>query len=180
MFEAAFPFEYGPSSKIVLCKFAKDGFEIHLSVTERTKPAGTVDPALVSAVYSLFSGRIEFRVFHMEHPDSFVIIINIGEVVELLQNKMRGIIEQAGARMVSYFFQESFIRNSIMQVFPRMNFITKVHSVFIKNIQDGFPSFSEFPETGIYQSGGSLRPRIKCRPEQCTAETPMGTESQVF
>ena len=82
--------------------------------------------------------------------------------------------------MIIYFFQESFIGNAVVQIFSGMNFITEVHSVFIKNIQDGFPSFPEFFKSGIYQSGGSLWPGIKSRPEQGAAETCMGIESQVF
>ncbi len=96
----------------------------------------------------------------MKHTDAFMIEIDIAQIVELLQNEMRGIIKQTGSRMVIHFFQESFISNTIMEIFAGMNFVAKVHTIFVKNIQDGFPSFSEFFKTCIYQASWSLWPGI--------------------
>src|SRR6185437_15838839 len=92
MFDTAFPFQYRPASVIICCQFAEDGFKINLSVSQRTKPARTVYPVLITAIYTLFSGGIEFCVFNMEHADAFMIVINISQVIQLLQYKMGRII----------------------------------------------------------------------------------------
>src|ERR1700688_4871483 len=51
--DAAFPFEHGPAGKVVLGELGKNAAEIDLSVTQRTEPAGPVDPGLEPAIDAL-------------------------------------------------------------------------------------------------------------------------------
>src|ERR1700738_4291312 len=101
MFDAAFPFQYGPAGKVIGRQFAENGFEVYLTVSQGAKAAGPVDPVLVTPIYSLSPGGIEFRILYMEHADAFMIMVYISEVVEALQDKMGGIVEEAGPWMAA-------------------------------------------------------------------------------
>jgi hypothetical protein len=59
----------------------------------------------------------------MEHADAFMIIIYILQVIEALQNKMGGVVEQAGPGMMVGMFEEHFIGYAIVQVFSGMDLI---------------------------------------------------------
>ena len=68
---------------------------------------------------------------------AFMIIIDICIIIQTLQNKMRRIV-QADKPVDDYLlFQKHFISDSIIQIFTRMNFITNIHTTFIKIIQYG-------------------------------------------
>src|SRR5690606_10221727 len=94
-------------------EFAEDGFEIHLPIARGTIAACTFQPALVAAKCALLTSFIELSVFYVEGFNPFVIEIDILDIIELLQYKMRGIVKQAGTRVLLYFFEEHFVGNTI-------------------------------------------------------------------
>src|SRR3989442_730581 len=51
--EAAFPLQHRPAGIVVLGELGEDSFEVHLAVTQRTKPSGPIDPRLEPAVHAL-------------------------------------------------------------------------------------------------------------------------------
>src|SRR5215212_4059465 len=99
MFYRTFPFHHCPTAIIILRQFAEYGLKVHLSIAKGTESSGPVYPTLVTSVNTLFSRGIEFCVFYMEHFYSFMIIINVGKVIQALQNKMTWIIQEASTFM---------------------------------------------------------------------------------
>src|SRR5262245_49888316 len=92
MFETTFPFHNSPSFIIILRQLAENSFKIHLPITGGTVTAGTVEPALITTKRSLFTGRIKFRILYMERLYSFMIEIDVLDIIQLLQYKMRRIV----------------------------------------------------------------------------------------
>src|ERR1035438_654313 len=88
MLYAAFPFHHGPSWVIICRQLAEYRFKIHLAITKRSKPAGPIDPTLISAIYTLLSGRIKFSILDMKHSNPLMIEIDIRKIVETLKNEM--------------------------------------------------------------------------------------------
>src|SRR5207237_6390816 len=74
--QAAFPFEDGPSGKIIFREFGKNCSNLNLTITERTEAACARDPRLVSAVHSLATVWPELSVLHVKHFDPLVIKID--------------------------------------------------------------------------------------------------------
>src|ERR1700722_346627 len=130
MFETAFPLQHSPAFKIVLGKLPKDQSEPHLTAAKGAKASRAFDPALVAAINALASRRIEFGVFYMEHPDAFVINVDVLQVVEALQHKVGGVIEQAGSGMVTGVLQERLVGNAVVQVLSGVDLIAKVDTLF--------------------------------------------------
>ena len=56
--------------------------------------AGAIDPVLIPAVDAGARVRPELRVLHVEGTDPRVIGVDEGEIVELLQDEVAGIVEQ--------------------------------------------------------------------------------------
>src|SRR4051794_16446154 len=98
--EAAFPFEHRPAVVIISCKLGKDRPEIDLSITERSEPRGPLDPWLEARIDALASIRIELRILHVEGLDALVIDVDEGEIIELLQEEVRGVVVDAAALVV--------------------------------------------------------------------------------
>src|SRR5438067_97050 len=99
MLDTAFPFEHGPAGVIILCQFAKNGFKVDLPIAERSESACPVNPWLITTVYSLLARRIKFCILYVECAYTFMIVIYISQIIELLQHKVRRIIKQTCARM---------------------------------------------------------------------------------
>src|ERR1700746_798144 len=90
--QAAFPFEHCPAIKTVLRQFGKDAAEIHLPVAQRPEASRPLHPRLGSAADSLAARRAKLRVFHVKHFHAGVVDVEKREVIELLENKMAGIV----------------------------------------------------------------------------------------
>ena len=88
VFEAALPLDYRPSIKIVGCQSGKNPLEIYLAVSQGTKPSRPFYPGLISPINALSTIRIKLRILDMKHFDSFVVVINKGQIIELLKQKI--------------------------------------------------------------------------------------------
>src|SRR6218665_1266676 len=107
---------------------------------------------------------MEFRILYVKGLYSFMKEIDVLYIIQLLQYKVRRIIEQAGPRVIVYFFEEHFVGGTIEQIFARMDFIANIHTAFIEIIQDGQPSFPKLPDPFFHQTCRSLRPGVKRMP----------------
>src|SRR5687768_16288232 len=103
MFYTTFPFHLGPSFIIIVGKLGKYGLKIHLSVAEGPESSGTIDPVLVSSIYTLLTGRIELCIFNMKHFNAFMIMIDVREIVQALKNKMARVVQEACSFMLVHF-----------------------------------------------------------------------------
>ena len=100
-FNATFPFHNGPNIAAVLGEFCKDGFKIDLPITRRAVTTCAVAPVAIAPKSPFFPVGFKFRVFYVKSLDEFVVMVNIGEVVQLLQYKMARVIEDIHPFVVS-------------------------------------------------------------------------------
>jgi hypothetical protein len=86
----------------------------------------------------------------MEHFDPLMVMVDVSQIIEALQHKMTGIVEQTSPRVLIHFFQEHFITDAVVEVFPWMDLVAEVYSVFVELIKDRPPSFCELREPGLH------------------------------
>ena len=138
----------------------EDAAEIDLSVAERTEAARALDPGRIAAIDALPPGRIELGVLDVKRLDALVIDVDEGEIVELLQHEMRGIVEDVAALVALQRLQEPLEGRAVENVLARMNFIGDVDAGVVERIEDRLPALGEFLERGLDQARGALRPGI--------------------
>src|SRR5690606_17087622 len=113
-------------------QFGENGLKIDLSVPERTIPSGAIAPVVISTKGTLFPGRIEFGILHVERFDKLMVMIDISDIIQLLQYKMTWIVQDIHPFMVSGSGQKPFKGIPIVQVLPRMDLITDIYPFLIK------------------------------------------------
>src|SRR5688572_26949997 len=96
MLDGALPLHNCPAPVIVGGQLTENGFEIHLPISGGAEPACPVDPALVPAINTLLSCWVKLGILHMKYFDALVVMIDVRQVIEALQYKMRGIVQEAG------------------------------------------------------------------------------------
>src|SRR5437660_198988 len=106
----------------------------------------------------------------MERFDMVLIDIDVADIVELLQDKVRRIVQEMHAWVIICCGQETLKRRPIMQIFSWMNFVCQVHSVFFRDVQDWLPALCQLFKAHLDQSLWTLGPGIYCMPEQCAGE----------
>src|SRR5271170_6684992 len=97
MLQAAFPFEHRPRRIAILRHLGENAAEIDLPVPQRTEATRALDPGRIAAIDALPPGRIELGVLDVKRPDALVVDVDEGEIVELLQHEMRGIVQDIAA-----------------------------------------------------------------------------------
>ena len=100
MLERAFPFKHRPAVIAIVTQLGKNLGEINLPVAQRTEAAGTISPTGIASVHPCLSIGPKLGVFHMEGLDPFVVEIDELHIIELLQHKMRRVVQDIAARMV--------------------------------------------------------------------------------
>jgi hypothetical protein len=101
----------------------------------------------------------------MKHPDPFVVVLDEGQVIKTLQHKMGWVEENLSPGMMAGERQKTFECDSVMKVFARMQFVSKVHTEFIGHVEQGSPPPGQFLKAGIDQTFGPLWPGVEIRPE---------------
>ncbi len=91
--------------------------------------------------------------------------IDISDIVQLLQDKMRGIVENMHAWMIAGSCQETLKGHAVVQVLAGMNLEGQIDAVLLGHIEDGPPAFRQFLKAQLDQSSRALRPGIHCGPE---------------
>ena len=100
MLERALPFQHRPTVIAIMAQLGENLCKIHLPIAQRTEAAGAFGPARIAAIHARFAIGPEFGVLYVESFDPFVIEIDELDVIELLQHKMRRIVQDIAARMV--------------------------------------------------------------------------------
>ncbi|RYF00506.1 MAG: hypothetical protein EOO78_11850, partial [Oxalobacteraceae bacterium] len=62
--------------------------------------------------------------------------VDEGEVIQLLQHEVAGVVQDAGARVVADRFQEALEADAVVQVLARMQFVAQVDAGIFKRVQD--------------------------------------------
>ncbi len=60
----------------------------------------------------------------MERPDPFMIDVDEGQIIQLLQQEVTGIVQDVGARMIADRGEKPFECHPVMQVFTGVEFKT--------------------------------------------------------
>src|SRR5881394_2442067 len=147
--EGAFPLQHRPAIEIMGCKLGEDTAEIDLSVAQRAEPPCPVHPALETAIYALPPGRIELRILDVKGFYAVVIDVDIIEIVELLQQEVRRIVEQVRPRVVVHPFEEHLIADAVMQVFAGMNLVADVDAILVGIVEERGPASCQLIERGF-------------------------------
>src|SRR5271166_54713 len=178
--EAAFPFEHRPGRIAVLRHLRKDAREVGLPVAERPEPPGPFDPRRIARIDALPPRRIELGVLHMKCRNPLVVDVDELEIVELLQDEMRGIVID-GAALVSFDgVEETLEARSVEQVLARVDLVGDVDAGLVEGVQDRLPALGELFVRGLDQPRRALRPRIDIGPGERTREGRMGREAEVL
>jgi hypothetical protein len=98
VFQTAFPLQHRPAVESDGGEPREDRLEVNLSVAERAKAAGAIDPRLEARIDALPPGRIELRVLDVEGADAFGVNVDEGQIVQLLQDEMRRIVIDRATR----------------------------------------------------------------------------------
>ena len=96
----------------------------------------------------------------MKHFYALMVVIDEFDVVQLLQQKVTGIVENVAARMIASGLKESLKSNTVVQVFPGMDFVAYIYTGLIKTVKYGQPALGKRCKTGFHQPLGPLRPRV--------------------
>ncbi len=76
----------------------------------------------------------------MEGFDTLVININEGQVVQLLQHKVTGVIQDIGSRVAIDSVQEPLEGRAVEQILARMQLVANIHATILKSIQNRLPA----------------------------------------
>src|SRR5213593_1224850 len=173
MLDAALPLEHRPAGIIVLRELREDRLEVHLTVAQRTEPAGAIDPRLEPAIHALAAGRIELGILDVKHADLVVIEVDVLEIVELLQHEVTGIVQQVAACVSAHALEEHLERHPIVQILAGMDLEAGVDPVFLEHVENRAPAPRQLVERRLDEARRPLRPRIKVGPRQGTRERGM-------
>src|SRR5262245_24792926 len=100
MFKATFPFQRGPAAVVILGEFGEDQAEVDIAVAWRAKPAGALQPVDVSRVDPRLGASIPFGILDVKGHDALVVDVKESTVVDMLQEEVRGIIEDTRCRVL--------------------------------------------------------------------------------
>src|SRR4051812_2301430 len=106
----------------------------------------------------------------MEGTDALMIDVDEGEIVELLQHEMAGVIEDSGRRVIIYGLEEALKRCAIVQILARMNLEAGAYTGIREGVEHRSPATSQFAESFFDQAVGSLRPGIHEGPHKRSRE----------
>ena len=156
MLQAAFPFQHRPGRIVVLRELRENAGEIDLSVAERAEAAGALDPGRIAGIDALPAGRIELGVLHVKGLDALVIDVDEGEIVELLQHEMRGIVVDRAALVAFQRVEEPLEGRAVEHVLAGMDFIADVDAGLVKALRIGFQRCASSSKAV------SIRPGARC------------------
>src|ERR1700733_4281737 len=128
MLQGAFPFHDRPTGEVILGQLAEDAAEVNLAISQGTKAPRPVDPILVSAIDTGSTRRIKLGVLHVEGTDALMVDVEEGEVVELLQYEVAGIVQNICPWMGADCCQEALEGDSVVKIFARMIFETEIYA----------------------------------------------------
>src|SRR5207247_9864772 len=99
----------------------EDRLEVDLAVAERTEAPGAIDPGLEARIDALPAASVELGILDVEGANALRIDIDEGEVVQLLQHEVRGIVVDRAARVIAGALQKHLEGDAVADVFARMD-----------------------------------------------------------
>ncbi|MDT4857327.1 hypothetical protein FQZ97_917480 [compost metagenome] len=116
----------------------------------------------------------------MQRLDARVVDVDELQVVQLLQQEVRGVVVDAAAGMVVDALQKHLEGGAVEQVFARMQFEADVAVGVFKGVEDRQPALGEFVECGFNQAGRTRWPGVQKRPGQRAGKAHVALETQTL
>src|SRR5690606_38014562 len=113
--DATLPFHHRPYIAAVLGELGEDGLEIHLAVSWGAVPSGPIAPIVEAPEGTFFPGGVEFGILHMEGLYELVVVVDIGDIVQLLEHKVAGVVEDVYPFVVSLGLQKALVVIPVLQ-----------------------------------------------------------------
>ena len=115
----------------------------------------------------------------MEHADALTVDVEERQVIELLQQEMTGVIQDAAAWMTVHPVEEHLECDPVMQVLAGVDLVGDIHPCRVEGIEDGRPALGQLVECRLDQPGRALRPRIEVWPGQRAGKSRMRRQPQI-
>ena len=179
VFERAFPLQHRPAGIVVLGELGEDGPEVDLAVAERAEAARTLGPAQIAAIDAHPPIGPELRVLDVEGANARVVGVDEGEIVQLLQDEVRRVVEDVGARVVVDRIQEPLEGGAVEQILARVQLVAGVDPRVVEGVEDRAPAAGELVEGLLDQAGRALRPGVHVGPGQGPGEGGHGGQAEV-
>jgi len=170
MLQAALPFEHGPAVVVVLRELGKDRAEVDVAVARRTKPPRPVDPFLIARVDADARARVPLRVLDVERADALTVEIDEAEIVDVLQEEMRGIVENGEARVSADGVEEPLEAGAVVDVLAGMDLEADVDPGVVEGAEDRPPAPRQLRVAGRDQPVGPRRIGIDVGSQQRARE----------
>jgi len=106
--------------EIVLGKLAENRHGNLLTIHRANETSGPLEPVEIAAIWPGTPVRAKFGILDMKGADAIVIQVDERQVVQLLQDKMTGIEQDVGARVIIDGGQKPFERGPVVQILARM------------------------------------------------------------
>src|SRR5690606_41494116 len=106
-------------------------------------------------------GEIALWLTNEKFSDALVIDDVEGEIVDLLQKKMRGIVVHGAALVVTHSVEEHLEGCTVEDVLARMEFIADVDAVLLVDVEDRLPAPRKLGEGLFDQARWALRKGIE-------------------
>src|SRR5215217_6122052 len=129
--QTAFPLQHRPAVESDGSQPREDRLEVNLSVAERAKAAGAIDPGLEARIDALPPRRVELRVLHVEGADALGVNVDEGQIVQLLQDEMRRIVIDRATRVIAGALVEHLEGNAVADVLAGMDLVAEIDAGFL-------------------------------------------------
>ena len=116
----------------------------------------------------------------MEGLDALVIDVDEGEIVELLQQEMRGIVIDVAALVAADRFEEQLEGGAVENILAGMELIAEIDAILVIDVEDRLPAPAKLGEGFLDQPGRTLRPGIKIGESQSAGEGDGGFQAKAL
>ena len=176
--EGALPLQHGPAGVVVLGELAEDGAKVYLAVPQGAKAPRPPEPGGIAPIDPLAPRGPEFGILHVKGAHPLVIEVEEGEVIELLQQHVAGVVEHVDPGVLAGRLEEALQRGAIEQVLPRVQLVADVHPGLVKGIEQGEPAPGQLGEGLLDEAGGPLGPGVEIGPGEGAGEGDVGLEAK--
>ena len=81
-----------------------------------------------------------------------MIDVDEGEIVELLQHEVAGVVEDVRARVIVDRVEEALEGHAVVQVLARMDFVGEIDARLVERVEDRPPALRQFVERFLDQA----------------------------
>ncbi len=115
----------------------------------------------------------------MEGAHPFVIDVQEGKVIHLLQDHVAGVVQNVGALVATDHPEEALEGCAVVQIFAGVQFVADIDAGLVEGIQNRQPAPAQFLKSLIDQPRRPLRPGIEERPRQRARKSRVRIQAQV-